>query len=71
MSTGVRMAWVKEQHTAPARAYLEYRAIPSSWCIGLAVGGSDMYCGDGVSTAVMNDDSDEEACGTDDCPVML
>lgn len=24
MSMGVRMAWVNEQHTAPAKAYLEY-----------------------------------------------
>lgn len=67
MSTGVRIAWVKEQQTAPAKAYLGYSAMPLSLFNDLAVDGSGACWG--IWAAVTRDGGD--AGGTVECPITL
>lgn len=72
MSMGVRMACVKEQQTAPARAYREYRPMGESICDddSVVIGGCDglnVASWDMARTAATRDEDDE---GEDD-PFML
>lgn len=67
-SMGVRMAWVKEQQTAPARAYFGYSARSLSLSSGLATDGLGICWGVAVWTASTGDEGG--GGGTGDCLTM-